>query len=232
MFQLTENIEFPPVEYADEFGFLAYGGDLSPQRLLLAYRRGIFPWYNDYQPILWWSPDPRMVIYPARLHISRSLRKFLRQKRFRVTLDTDFNGVIEACAATRLEKDEPTWISPEIITAYSNLQRAGFGHSVEVWQGSELVGGMYGVALGRAFFGESMFSRRPNASKTAMAYLCAQLARWEFGILDCQVANPHLERMGGINISRREFTKYLWVLLKYPRPRETWVLDGDIADSF
>lgn len=232
MFQLGPETIFPPVEYADKYGLLAFGGDLSLKRLLLAYRRGIFPWYSEDQPILWWSPDPRMVIWPGRLHISRSLRKSLRQGCFTVTLDTCFKNVIAACALSRINKNEGTWILPEIAAAYYNLHQAGFAHSVEVWRNGELAGGMYGVSLGRAFFGESMFSYQTNASKTAMAYLMEQLTRWEFGLLDCQVANPHLVRMGGVNISRADFMQKLKVLLKYPARRGKWKLDDDIAASF
>lgn len=232
MFQLGPEIIFPPVEYADRYGLLAFGGDLSMERLLLAYRQGIFPWYSEDQPILWWSPDPRMVIWPGKLHISQSLRKSLRQRRFTVTLDTCFKDVMEACAQSRIDSGEGTWILPEMLAAYCNLHRAGFAHSVEVWRDGALAGGMYGVSLGRAFFGESMFSYQTNASKTAMAYLMVQLERWEFGLLDCQVANPHLVRMGGVDISRVDFLQKLKVLLKYPARRGAWQLDGDIAVSF
>lgn len=229
MFQLTDDIAFPPADLADECGLLAYGGDLSVDRLLLAYRSGIFPWYNDDTPLLWWSPDPRMVIYPADLHISRSLCKFLHKSVFSVTLDTAFADVINACAQSRLAVGEATWILPEMIDAYSALHLAGFAHSVEVWHSGNLVGGMYGVSLGRAFFGESMFSYHANASKTAMAYLAAQLTRWEFGLLDCQIANPHLVSMGGVDIPRERFIRELKSLLKYPSRRGRWELDLDIA---
>ena len=232
MFQLGAEIIFPPVEYADQYGLLAFGGDLSLERLLLAYRNGIFPWYSEGQPILWWSPDPRMVIYPGQLHISRSLRKSLRRGDFKVTLDACFKDVVTACGQSRIDSGEGTWILPEMAAAYCNLHRAGFAHSVEVWRDGALAGGMYGVSLGRAFFGESMFSYQTNASKTAMAYLMAQLRRWEFGLLDCQVANPHLERMGGVNISRADFLHKLKTLLRYPARRGVWRLDGDIAASF
>lgn len=232
MFQLGDEIVFPPVEYADEYGLLAYGGDLSPERLLLAYRRGIFPWYEANQPILWWSPDPRMVIYPKAFHISKSLRKSLRQKIFSVTLDTCFREVISACAASRVNKGEDTWILPETIGAYCNLYKAGFAHSVEVWRNGTLAGGMYGVSLGRVFFGESMFSYQTNASKTAMAYLCAQLTRWNFKLLDCQLANPHLKRLGGVNISRATFLNELETLLQFPVRRGVWTLDDDLAADF
>lgn len=232
MFQLGAEIIFPPVEYADKYGLLAFGGDLSLERLLLAYRQGIFPWYNAEQPILWWSPDPRMVILPGRLHISRSLGKSLRQGRFTVTLDACFKDVIEACAHSRINNGEDTWLLPEMVAAYRNLHRAGFAHSVEVWRNGALAGGIYGVSLGRAFFGESMFSYQTNASKTAMAYLTAQLERWQFGLLDCQITNPHLVRMGGVDISRTDFLRKLKVLLQYPARCGPWRFDDDIATSF
>lgn len=232
MFKLNDEIVFPPVEFADEYGLLAFGGDLSLERLLLAYRQGIFPWYSEDQPILWWSPDPRMVIYPKELHISKSLRKHLRQKHFTVTFDTSFKDVVAACALSRIKSGEGTWILPEMAAAYCNLQRAGFAHSVEVWHNGELAGGMYGVSLGRAFFGESMFSYQTNASKTAMAYLCAQLTRWGFGLLDCQVPNPHLISMGGVHISREAFLGELRGLLKFPARRGLWRFDDDITDGF
>lgn len=232
MFRLSDDIAFPPVEYTDEYGLLAVGGDLSPERLLCAYRSGIFPWYSARQPILWWSPDPRMVIFPDKFHISHSLRRFLHKGVFRVTLDTCFRNIITACAVSRLERHEPTWILPEMIEAYCGLYDAGFAHSVEVWQGGALAGGMYGVSLGRAFFGESMFSYQTNASKTAMAYLTAQLTRWQFPLLDCQVANPHLKSLGGVNIPREAFIKQLQGLLRYPARRGCWRFDDDLAASF
>lgn len=232
MYRLNDDMVFPPVEYADEYGLLAMGGDLSPERLLCAYRSGIFPWYGEGQPLLWWSPDPRMVIHPDRFHVSRSLERFLRKGVFRVTLDTCFRDIITACAESRLAKHEGTWIMPEMIEAYCGLHEAGFAHSVEVWRGDALAGGMYGVSLGRVFCGESMFSYQTNASKTALAYLCAQLTRWEFPLLDCQVANPHLESLGGVNIHRADFIKQLRSLLRYPARRGCWRFDDDLAATF
>ena len=179
---------FPPVELAlrEPDGLLAVGGGLEPERLLNAYRHGIFPWYSEGQPILWWSPDPRTLLFPWQLKVSRSLAKTLRQQRFQISLDTDFAGVIRGCAEPR--RDEPgTWITAEIRQAYERLHQLGLAHSVETWRDGRLVGGLYGVALGRAFFGESMFSRVSDASKVAFVHLVRQLAAWDFALIDCQV---------------------------------------------
>lgn len=198
--------EFPPVDTAldDPNGLLAAGGELAPTWLLAAYRRGIFPWYNPGQPILWWSPDPRLVLYPSKLHISRSLRKTLRQKRFEVRFDTAFADVLAACA-DRGEPDVGTWITPQMQAAYLRLFELGYAHSVESWVGGELVGGLYGIALGRAFFGESMFSRRPDASKVALAHLAFRLQQIDFAVIDCQMTTPHLLSLGAEEIPRARF---------------------------
>ncbi|HET7651195.1 MAG TPA: leucyl/phenylalanyl-tRNA--protein transferase [Gammaproteobacteria bacterium] len=191
-------------------GLLAAGGDLSPARLLYAYRHGIFPWYSAGQPILWWCPDPRAVLFPDALHISHSLRKTLRKADYRVTLDCAFPDVIRGCAATLRGNSAPgTWITPEMQLAYTELHRLGHAHSVEVWADGKLVGGVYGVSMGRVFFGESMFSRQANASKIALAWLTRQLSAWHYKVMDCQVASPHLERLGSTLISRTEFLSLL-----------------------
>ncbi len=202
--------EFPPVDLAlrEPDGLLAVGGDLSIPRLLNAYAHGIFPWYSEGQPILWWSPDPRLVLYPANVTIHRSLAKTLRRNIFNIRFDTAFTKVIEACAAPRRDADG-TWISTEIQQAYRRLHDAGYAHSIECWQDDELVGGLYGIALGRVFFGESMFSLTANASKVALVYLCAHLAAWGFTIIDCQVATPHLRSLGAVTIPRQEFINSL-----------------------
>ena len=203
---------FPPVERAlrEPDGLLAAGGDLSVDRLLNAYRRGIFPWYSDPQPILWWSPDPRCVIFPGKLHISRSLRKTLRRGGYDVSTDTAFAEVVRTCAGPRRNQaDGGTWITDAMQAAYLELHHLGHAHSVEVHMDGELVGGVYGVALGRAFFGESMFSRRPNASKIALAWLSAKLCEWGYELFDCQVHSAHLERMGALLIPRAEFIRRL-----------------------
>lgn len=204
------NAPFPDVSGAlrEPDGLLAFGGDLSPQRLVRAYRRGIFPWYSTGQPILWWSPDPRAVLFPDRLHISRSLRRTLRRGEFRVTLDHRFEAVVEACSEPRADQDG-TWITPDMQAAYASLHRLGIAHSVEVWHGRELAGGLYGVALGRVFFGESMFSRRPDASKVALCRLVDTLRAWGYGLIDAQVPSAHLTRLGAETVPRGEFLALL-----------------------
>ncbi len=204
---LSEELWFPPVEEAEEIGLLAVGGDLSPQRLLLAYSLGIFPWYNPGEPILWWSPNPRCVLFPDQIHISRSLNKVLKRGDFHVTFDRDFSAVIEGCRQTRTEQG--TWITPEMYSAYVELHRLGFAHSVECWQDEQLVGGLYGVSVGRCFFGESMFSRVTNASKVAMVTLCRQLQMLGFHLLDCQQSSEHLLSLGATEISRENFCRLL-----------------------
>ena len=201
---------FPPVEQAEKEpnGLLAVGGDLSPERLLNAYRSGIFPWFSDDQPILWWSPDPRTVLYPERLIISRSLRKTLRNKPFRITFDQSFQGVLDACSQPR-GTENGTWITQQMIDAYACLYQLGHAHSVEVWLGDALVGGLYGVAIGQVFFGESMFSRERDASKCALVHLVRQLMEWEFGMIDCQVYSGHLISLGAEEISRTLFCENL-----------------------
>ena len=202
--------DFPPVEQAlvEPNGLLAAGGDLSVQRLINAYRQGIFPWFEDGQPVLWWSPSPRAVLFPHKIHISRSLHKVLRKDCFRVTMDTAFDQVIHLCAQPRAYSDD-TWITSEMTRAYCAMHQAGYAHSVEVWQGPELVGGLYGVALGRIFFGESMFSTVSNASKVAFVYLAGQLGAWGFPLIDCQLENPHLQTLGIDMLPRKEFRQYL-----------------------
>ncbi len=200
------SLEFPPLERAlrDPEGLLAAGGDLSSDRLIAAYRRGIFPWYDAGQPILWWSPDPRCVLFPEQLHVSRSLHKRLRKPDYQVTLDRCFEQVIRACAAPRAQTPD-TWISDAMASAYTRLHRRGLAHSVEVWQSGQLVGGLYGVALGQVFFGESMFSRARDASKIALVYLVEQLRNWDYHLIDCQVFSSHLARLGACEIPRSEF---------------------------
>lgn len=203
--------EFPPIEQAlqDPNGLLAAGGDLSTPRLLKAYSQGIFPWFDDDQPILWWSPDPRAVMLPGDLHISRSLHKTLRSQRFRVTLDQAFDTVIRACSAPR-RGSAGTWITDDIIHAYVSLHKRGFAHSVECWNTEgKLVGGLYGVSLGKLFFGESMFSRETDASKVAFVHLVEQLKLWGFPLIDCQLMNPHLASLGAHLIPRQEFKQWL-----------------------
>jgi len=201
---------FPPTDQAldEPQGLLAIGGDLSPARLINAYRQGIFPWYSIGQPIMWWSPAPRCVIVPDRVHVSRRLRRRYNQGRFSLSADQAFAQVVEACAAPRRNQPE-TWITPDMQAAYNRLHRAGVAHSVEVSVEGELAGGIYGLALGRMFFGESMFSRQVDASKVALVALCRQLHQWGFVLLDCQVSNPHLLSMGALEIPRQTFDRYL-----------------------
>jgi leucyl/phenylalanyl-tRNA--protein transferase len=209
---------FPPVETAlqDPDGLLCAGGDLSPERLLEAYRRGIFPWFSEGQPILWWSPDPRTVLYPAEFKVSRSLAKTIRNRGFTVTVDRAFARVMEQCADARL-RPEGTWISPQMRSAYERLHGLGHAHSYETWDRDRLVGGLYGVALGRAFFGESMFSLERDASKVALAALVRDMVAHGGHLIDCQVASPHLERLGARSIARREFVRELAGAIKEAR---------------
>lgn len=202
--------DFPPVESAlqDPNGLLAVGGDLSPVRLLHAYRHGIFPWYEQGQPVLWWAPDPRSVLFPDHLRISRSMRKSLVNRGFILSMDSAFPEVIRACGGKRNYTDS-TWITPEMDSAYNQLHEMGIAHSVETWLDGNLVGGLYGIALGRVFFGESMFSRVTDASKVALVHLVGQLGAWNYQLIDCQVQSAHLDSLGAQNISRREFQQYL-----------------------
>jgi leucyl/phenylalanyl-tRNA--protein transferase len=201
---------FPPTELALDYprGLLAVGGDLSPVRLVNAYRHGIFPWYSDDQPILWWSPTPRCVIFPPAVHVSRRLRRRFNQGRYNVTADRAFAQVINACAKPRFAQDG-TWITADMEIAYIRLHELGIAHSVEIWEEHTLIGGIYGLALGSVFFGESMFSQQVDASKVALVALCKQLAHWDFTLLDCQISNPHLLSMGAVEISRAEFNQHL-----------------------
>jgi leucyl/phenylalanyl-tRNA---protein transferase len=222
---------FPPLERALEEpnGLLAAGADLSVPRLIEAYRGGIFPWFSEGQPPLWWSPDPRMVLLPPELKLPRSLRKRLARRDYEVRTDTAFEDVIRACAAPR-PGQEGTWITAELAAAYIALHRAGHAHSVETWIGGELAGGLYGVALGRLFFGESMFTRVPDASKIALAHLVRQLERWHYGMIDCQMKTAHLARFGAREIPRAEFMRKLSFLVNYPRMVREWSLDDDLFD--
>ena len=225
LFQLDPrpDVPFPPVELAETEpdGLLAVGGDLSPTRLLNAYRHGIFPWYSEGQPLLWWSPDPRLVLYPERIHISRSLGKTLRNKPFTCSFDRDFEGVIRACAAPRRDQ-EGTWITGAMDAAYCELHRLGHAHSVEVWQEGQLAGGLYGIAIGRVFFGESMFSRRRDASKVALVHLARQLAAWDYRLIDCQVYTAHLASLGAEEIERALFCRELARWCNLPAPKADW----------
>ncbi len=206
---LDEQLIFPPVASADPNGLLAIGGDLEPERLLLAYRSGIFPWYSEGQPILWWSPDPRFVLFPRQLKISNSMQQVLRKDLFNFTVDRDFHRVIEACQKIKRVGQEDTWITPDMIEAYETLHEMGYAHSVEVWQDQTLVGGLYGISLGKLFFGESMFSKVANASKAGFIRLVRELEHKDFRLIDCQVYTDHLKSLGAVMIPRDEFLKIL-----------------------
>jgi leucyl/phenylalanyl-tRNA--protein transferase len=228
---MTEPL-FPPVDTAlkDPNGLLAIGGDLSVERLLDAYRHGIFPWFNPGEPILWWSPDPRMVLIPGEVRVTRSLAKRLRNAGFVVTLDTAFVPVMHGCAAPRTADRHGiaagTWITPMMVAAYARLADAGYAHSVEVWLGDELVGGLYGVAIGKMFYGESMFSRVPDASKVALVTLSRTLAGWGFGLIDCQMETAHLVSMGGQVMARAAFCERVAELVNLPHRSGPWSLDA------
>ena len=228
---LVEDQAFPPVNRAlrEPNGLLAAGGELTVERLLAAYKNGIFPWYSDGQPVLWWSPDPRMVLVPRDIDLSRSLRKRLRKHDFEVRTDTSFVEVMGECAAPR-DGETGTWITTEMMSAYAAFHQSGYAHSVETWVDGQLAGGLYGVSIGRAFFGESMFARATDASKIALAHLARQLDRWEFGLIDCQMVTPHLASLGAREIPRKDFLRALSELVNYPSRRGAWRFDDDLFD--
>lgn len=221
---LGTELEFPAVDKAltEPEGLLAAGGDLSLARLSLAYSRGIFPWFSVGQPILWWSPAPRMVLFSAELKVSRSLEKTLRNGAYRVSCDQDFAGVMQACAQSPRPGQDGTWISPQMVDAYYRLHAAGVAHSFEVWMEGELAGGLYGVALGRMFFGESMFHRRTDASKIAFVHMVRHLAMHGFSMIDCQVYTPHLASLGGRLIAREAFCGEIQALTVQCQPEQLW----------
>ena len=229
VYLLSDDLVFPSPQLAPKEGLLAVGGDLRQERLLLAYRMGIFPWYSRYEPILWWSPDPRLVLYPGELRTAKSLQKTIKKDLFRVTLDQAFEAVITACAQSRTSADEGTWIVEEMIDAYCNLHESGFAHSVEAWREDELVGGLYGVSLGRCFFGESMFTLISNASKVAFVALVKHLQALNFDLVDCQVTTPHLLRFGAREISRARYLNELKKSLNPPTLKGQWSFTGPPA---
>ena len=218
VYRLNDQPALPPPQRADPSGLLAVGGDLSTARLLAAYRNGIFPWYSKGEPILWWSPDPRCVLFPAELRISHSMRPVLNSGRFGVTFDKDFRAVIAHCAKVKRGKGEGTWITADMKDAYCGLHAAGHAHSVEVWDGNVLAGGLYGVCVGGVFSGESMFALKPNASKVALIKLVERLAAWDFALIDCQVHSEHLESLGAREIPRAEFLRILRGVLHQTTP--------------
>ena len=223
IYRLPHDIIFPDPNEAEDDGLLACGGDLSPQRLLTAYAQGIFPWpYRPDWPMLWFSPDPRIVVVPEALHVSRSLRKTLRKRPFDIRFDTAFTQVVRACAIVDRSGQDGTWITAEMLQAYGTLHDLGFAHSAEAWFDGELVGGLYGVSLGAAFFGESMFTHRSNASKVAFVHLVRHLQAWGFHFIDCQVHTDHMQRFGAIAWSRRQFLAALEHALHFPTHRGRW----------
>ena len=227
VFFLTEEILFPPPQLASKEGLLAVGGDLSPKRLLLAYSLGIFPWFSYEDPIMWWSPDPRLVLYPDEIRISKSLNKVMKRHIFQVTMDTAFIQVINSCAQVRVENGEETWIVEDMIKSYCELHELGFAHSVEAWYEGTLAGGLYGVSLGKCFFGESMFTQVSNASKVAFVALIEYLQRLSFHMIDCQVTTDHLIRFGAREIPRVQFLKELEAALDAPTKMGRWLLNDE-----
>jgi leucyl/phenylalanyl-tRNA--protein transferase len=232
VFRLTQELAFPPPHYAEPDGLLAVGGELSSERLLLAYQQGIFPWYSSETPPLWWSPDPRLVLFPEELKVSKSLQRVLKKNAFRVTFDQAFLDVIQRCALVRRGYGEGTWILPEMVNAYHLLHQLGYAHSVESWQEGELVGGLYGVAIGRVFFGESMFTQKTDASKVALVRLVQLLRHWDFDLIDCQVTTAHLQRLGAREISRKEFLRHLAVATQDTTHHGLWSGSSKLIPEF
>jgi leucyl/phenylalanyl-tRNA--protein transferase len=225
IFRLSDELIFPPPDFAEDNGLLAVGGDLSESRLLLAYSMGIFPWYSRDDPILWWSPDPRLVLFLNEFKVSRSLRQTIKKGIFTVTFDNAFEAVIENCAHVHGKKAGDTWITDEMIDAYICLHHSGYAHSVETWFEGELVGGLYGVSLGSAFFGESMFTKKSNASKVALVTLVQQLIKWNFSFIDCQITTRHLLNLGAREIPRKQFLEILKSALTSPTKRGKWEIN-------
>jgi leucyl/phenylalanyl-tRNA--protein transferase len=229
VFRLDDRLVFPPVSLAED-GLLAVGGDLRPERLLLAYSQGIFPWYGKNLPILWHSPDPRMMLTVDDLVVQRSLRKAIRKRPYQLRLDTAFEEVLLGCAEAPRPGQEGTWLIPEMVSAYGKLHELGFAHSIEAWDGDRLVGGLYGVCLGHAFFGESMFARAPDASKIAFTASVRQLAAWGVNLIDCQVHTEHLARFGAYEVPRADYLRLLRDALDEPTRRGRWSFDIDVDD--
>lgn len=225
IYALSDEPVFPPADHAEDEGLLAVGGDLSVPRLLAAYRAGIFPWPHRGMPLLWFSPDPRMVLYPGQIKLARSLKQIIRRGDFEIRLDTAFAQVMTGCATAKRKGPRGTWITKPMIKAYTELHELGAAHSAEAWQEGKLVGGLYGVSLGGVFFGESMFALVPDASKVAFATLVAQLVAWGFGMIDCQTHTAHLERFGAALIPRRRFLQELAVLVDQPGRAHKWQLE-------
>jgi len=223
----TPETQFPSPNSASEEGLVAVGGEITTKRVLSAYRQGIFPWYSEDQPVLWWSPEPRAILYPDGIKISRSLKKTLRHSKYSITADTAFSEVVKACAGPRIQSPTGgTWITAEMMDTYNQLHQLGYGHSIEVWDEEKLVGGLYGLSLGSAFFGESMFSHQSDASKLALVYLAKFSKSSCIDFIDCQLPTNHLASMGAINISRKEYLRILEAALKHQDQTKCWQLDG------
>jgi len=225
VFRLPQEHFFPPPSLSESNGLLAIGGDLHPQRLILAYMSGVFPWYSEGQPILWFSPDPRYVLDPKRFHVGRSLKKKLKKNEFRVTLDSAFEDVIDNCAKKKRPMQYGTWITADMRQAYLTLHEMGYAHSVEVWREGMLVGGLYGVNVGNLFSGESMFAHQSDASKIGFVWLMSQMMSWGIELCDCQVYTDHLKRFGAENIPRDQYLRGIVELVRRDRPPGKWVFD-------
>ena len=222
VFALEKEIVFPPVSLADDNGIIAVGGDLSVERLIEAYASGIFPWFSEGDPILWWSPDPRFVLYPGELKISKSMRQVINRNHFEITYDKAFNDVIVACGKIERPLQDGTWITSDMIESYNELHKLGYAHSVEAWSDGELVGGLYGISLGSMFFGESMFSTKSNASKAAFITLIKKLEERGFDLIDCQVYTEHLESLGAREVSRDQFINQIELFIENPTHVGNW----------
>jgi len=222
IYLLDDELSFPDPVHGNKDGLLAVGGDLSPERLLLAYSQGIFPWFNDDSPIMWWSPDPRMILIPAEFSISKSLSQSMRNKHYEVLFDNDFKAVINSCSTSQRKRETGTWITPEMISAYSNLHDLGYAHSVETYQHGKLVGGLYGISLGKAFFGESMFHTGRDASKVALAHLVNRLIEWDFHFIDAQQQTEHLSSLGARPVRRKQFLKMLGDAINFITVKGKW----------
>lgn len=222
IYRLSEELGFPDPRKAEADGLIAIGGDLSPERVLLAYHCGIFPWYSDGQPYMWWSPTPRMLMYPEQFHVSKTLRRKLKSEKYQVRFDTQFSEVIRTCSEIPRSHEEGTWITEEMIAVYTELHRMGYAHSVEVYLDDRLIGGQYGLSLGRAFFGESMFSHEADGSKIAFANLAALLNIWQFDFIDCQLTTNHLQSLGAVEVPRESYLIQLDETLNYAHHRCSW----------
>lgn len=222
LFRLSSDLIFPPPDLSRSDGLLCFGGDLSPERLTLAYKNGIFPWFSEHDPILWWSPDPRLVLFPEKIHISRTLKKAIRQTHFKVRINTAFDQTIVACSKPRPGEENSTWLVEDMIDAYIQLHHLGIAHSVETWDHSTLVGGLYGISFGGCFFGESMFSKKKDASKLALVALSQYLSEHRFDLIDCQVTTRHLVSMGAMEITRKRFLDIIRPSVEKPVSPSLW----------